>query len=183
MAFCDVCARPAGGDIVPNADFRRAVGAGFDPFSLGLPGDALRQVITAAQMSGRDPFEMWRQEVVERETTDWRVCLECMSALRSYLPGPSVPSGLAKLSAAAPTRMKCSKCGAQNPGSQWHCSTCGHIQWGLIVFSLLVGMGLAWWAVNLDPVWGKILAGLGAALFLWIGISSIRDGLRDRSRL
>ncbi len=176
MAFCDVCARPANGETVANAEFKRAVGNGFNPFALGLPGEALEQVITMARISGMDPQTMWREQIVERDTTDWNVCLTCMASLRRYLTtGDAVTP---------PTKTdECSKCGAHNPSNQWHCSACGHIQWGLIAFSLITGVLLAMWAFNLTAVWGQVLAGFGAALFLWIAVSSAREGIRNRERL
>ena len=176
MAFCDVCARPANGETVANADFKRAVKNGFNPFALGLSGEALEQVIAMARMSDLDPQAKWREQIIERDATDWNVCLTCMAALRRYLTTEDAvtrPTGTDK----------CSKCGARNPTSQWHCSACGHIQWGLIAISLVVGVLLAMWAFNLTAVWGQVLAGLGAALFLWIAISSARDGIRNRERL
>jgi len=176
VAFCDVCARQANGEMVANAEFKRAVRSGFNPFALGLPGEALEQVITMARMSNMDPQTMWRDQIVERDTTDWNVCPICMMAMRPYLKGEgnTIP---------ALTTGECSKCGAGNPSSQWHCSACGNIQWGLIAFSLVVGVLLALWAYNLTAVWGRVLAGLGAALFLWIAISSAREGLRNRERI
>ena len=176
VAFCDVCARPANGETVANAEFKRAVGNGFNPFALGLPGEALEQVITMARISGMDPQTMWREQIVERDTTDWNVCLTCMASLRRYLTtGDAVTP---------PTKTdECSKCGAHNPSNQWHCSACGHIQWGLIAFSLITGVLLAMWAFNLTAVWGQVLAGFGAALFLWIAVSSAREGIRNRERL
>ena len=176
MAFCDVCARQADGQLVSSSGFKRAVRKGFNPFSLGLPGQALEQVINMARISNLDPYTMWRDQIVERDTTDWSVCPVCMTALRPYLTGEgtAIP---------ALTTGECSKCGASNPSSQWHCSACGHIQWGLILFSLIVGALLALWAFNLTAVWGQVLAGLGAALFLWIAISSTREGLRNRERI
>ena len=176
MGFCDVCARQGDGEIVANARFKRAVRNGFNPFALGLPGDALKQVITMAQMSSMDPQTMWREQIVERDTTDWNVCLTCMAALRRYLE-----TGDATPASAGPS--KCSKCGALNPSSQWHCSACGNIQWGLIAISLITGLLLALWTFNLTAVWGQVLAGLGAALFLWIAVSSARDGIRNRERI
>jgi len=176
VAFCDVCARPANGETVANAEFKRAVNRGFNPFALGLSGQALEQVVTMARMSGLDPQAMWREQIVERDTTDWNVCLTCMAALRRYLTTEDAATG--------PTGTDtCSKCGAHNPTSQWHCSACGHIQWGLIAFSLVVGALLALWTFNLTAVWGQVLAGLGAALFLWIAISSALEGISSRERL
>jgi len=163
-------------ETVASADFKRAVKNGFNPFALGLAGEALEQVITMARMSGLDPQAMWREQIVERNTTDWNVCLTCMAALRRYLPTEEVAT-------ASTGTDKCSRCGAHNPTSQWHCSACGHIQWGLIAVSLIVGLLLALWAFNLTAVWGRVLTGLGAALFLWIAISSALEGIRNRERL
>lgn len=178
MAFCDVCARPAETEVVANADFKAAVRMGFDPFSLGLPGEALRQVVTMAEIAGLEPYPMWRDRIVERETTDWAVCPECMAPLRAYLhrtagsPAP-VPA----------VTTTCDECDAPNPASQWHCSHCGNIQWGLIAFSVAVGVGLVVWVMVLASTWSRVLAGLGGLLFLYIAVTSAREGLAARRRI
>ena len=87
-------------------------------------------------------------------------------------------SGAALASSLSPT--VCSKCQGRNPASQWHCSHCGDIQWGLIVFSILTGFGLLFWAINIANWWGRGIISVVGVFFLWIGVSSIRDAYRDR---
>jgi len=175
MSLCDVCARPSAGEVIPNAVFRRAVRDGYNPFAMGLSGPTGEQIATMAQISGTDPYAMWLSRLADREMTDWLVCDGCLPALRPFLDRtagtPSPPSSGLSV---------CSKCGEPNPASQWHCSHCGHIQWGLIIVSLIVGLGLALWALDLASWWGRGIVGALALLFLWIGVGSIREGLRNQ---
>jgi hypothetical protein len=179
MTFCDVCARPADDtEVVANAEFKGAVRTGFDPFALGLPGEALRQVTAMAEIQGLEPYPMWRDQIVAREHTDWAVCPECMAPLRAYLRRSGSSSA-----AASPVTARCSECDAANPASQWHCSTCGNIQWGLIAFSAVLGTALAIWVIVLGSIWSRVLAGLGGLLFLYIAVTSAREGLANRRRI
>jgi len=177
MALCDVCARPTGGEVVADADFRKAVRGGYDPFRMGLSGPTLEQIATMSQIEGTDPYQSWRKQIDGQTTTEWQVCNGCLPALRPFLDArhslPAVPT---------PTGA-CAKCGGSNPASQWHCSHCGRIQWSLIVFALVVGMGMALWMVGISNWVGRVITGALAILFLWIAVSSIRDGVRARRNL
>ncbi|MCJ7726304.1 MAG: hypothetical protein MUP76_07970 [Acidimicrobiia bacterium] len=177
MALCDVCARPTGGEVVSDADFRKAVRSGYDPFRMGLSGPTLEQIATMSQIEGTDPYDAWRKRIAGQTMSEWQVCNGCLPALRPFLERkrsqPTAPTGAGA----------CSKCGGSNPASQWHCSHCGHIQWGLIVFAFVVGLGLILWAARISNWLGTGITAVLAILFLWIGVTSIRDGLRARRHL
>ena len=176
MSLCDVCAQAGAVEVVTGEAFEKAVRDGYNPFAMGPSGPTLEQIVTMAQISGADPYEVWRHQHVAWGGGDRVVCSGCIPALRPFLERdtatPLTPAG------GGPSA--CSKCGGMNPTSQWHCSHCGHIQWGLILSSLIVGIGLAWWALSIASWWGRGIVGLLALLFLWIGVSSIREGLRGR---
>ena len=85
MALCDVCARPTGGEVVADADFRKAVRGGYNPFRMGLSGPTLEQIATMSQIEGTDPYESWRKRIADQTMTEWQVCNGCLPALRPFL--------------------------------------------------------------------------------------------------
>jgi len=143
---------------------------------MGLSGPTLEQIATMAQISETDPYQIWRDGIEGRRISEWQVCTGCMPALSPFLDQEAAPPQVATIGAPS----GCGKCGGMNPASQWHCSHCGNVQWGLIGFSLLVAGGLALWTINLATWWGRGIAGVVALVFLGIGVSSIRDARRDR---
>jgi hypothetical protein len=177
VALCDVCARPTGGEVVADDAFRKAVRGGYNPFRMGLSGPTLEQIATMSQIEGTDPYDSWRKRIDGQTMTEWQVCTGCMPALRPFLESkfslPAVPFQTGA----------CTKCGGSNPASQWHCSHCGRIQWGLIVFAVVVGVGMIIWMVGISNWVGRGIVGALAILFLWIGVTSIRDGVRARRHL
>lgn len=181
MAMCDICGKPAGDDpAIVDGEFQDAVRKGYNPLAMGVAGPALEQVVSMAEISGETAYAIWRRNVENTHQSSWQVCSGCRPALDPFLalkaglplPGTDPPSSL------SPT--VCSKCGQRNPASQWHCSHCGDVQWGLIAISLLAGFGLLLWAINIANWWGRGIVGVVALLFVWIGISSIREARRDR---
>ena len=176
MALCDVCAGTTAAETVPEKAFRAAVRAGYDPFAMGAHGPALEQVSAMARIVEEDPTTLWRRQNVEQHPGDWEICTGCLPALRPYLDGMR---RIPRVAGNAPTT--CSKCGGHNPASQWHCSHCGHVQWGLITTSLVFGFGLLLWGFTVANWLGRGAAFAFGALFLWIGVTSIRDARRDRN--
>ncbi|MBU1227532.1 MAG: hypothetical protein KJ698_10045 [Actinobacteria bacterium] len=178
MSLCDVCGGAEAPHLIDGAGFAAAVRDGYDPFAMGLSGPTLQQIASTAQAAGADPRAVWRSESADRHPADWWVCDGCLPALRPFLDRavhpPREPAG---------SRPACSKCGKPNPASQWHCSHCGHIQWGLIVSSILAGLGFVLWGSTLVTWWGTGITWAVALLLLWIGIGSIREGLRSRRDL
>jgi hypothetical protein len=83
--FCDVCGVGAIGSMVASQDFKRAVAAGFDPFSAGLQGPALRNLLAKVDADTGLVAEYWRTRVVAPDKTDWRVCDSCRPPLNAFL--------------------------------------------------------------------------------------------------
>ena len=174
MALCDVCAGTTAEETVSDLAFRKAVSGGYDPFRMGAYGPTLEQTAAMARISGSDPYEMWRTGIDRRSQAEWMVCDGCLPALRPFLD-------TGKRTLPRPGGYQaCSECGGTNPASQWHCSHCGRVQWGLIGFSLVVGAGLLLWALAIANWLGRGFALAFAVLFLWIGVTSIRDARRNR---
>jgi ribosomal protein L40E len=183
MAICDVCGHSADDDVVGDGEFQDAVSKGYNPFAMGVSGPALEQVISMAEISGETAYAIWRRNVENTHQSSWNVCSGCKPALDPFLErkADAPLAGAALASSLSPT--VCSKCQGRNPASQWHCGHCGDIQWSLIVFSILVAFGLLIWAINIANWWGRSIVGAVSLLFLWIGVSSIRDAYRDRRHI
>ncbi len=177
MAMCDVCARPDADEAVGGPEFLEAVKQGYDPFAMGLAGPTLEQIASMAEITGDDPYLTWRARVESSDLSVWQVCAACMPALGPFLDRKASRPSLQRVT---PGPTECSKCGEHNPASQWHCSHCGHVQWGLITFSLLLGGGFLFWALTVSSWFGRGVLIALAVLFVWIGASSIREAARDR---
>ena len=89
MALCDVCARPSAGQIIGREDFGRAVRDGYNPFSMGLTGPTLEQIVSMAADLRRPTPIRSGAATVDHETDRHGRC--ATGAFR-----PSTPSWTAK---------------------------------------------------------------------------------------
>ena len=96
MAVCDICSTPGFGTVISAEDMRQAVfKKGFNPASLGLVRDPI------ALMNQSEWYNGWKNTIVAQDTSDWNICPNCMSKLKSYLKGTPKPTGVTKATVSA----------------------------------------------------------------------------------
>jgi len=95
MAVCDICNTPGMGTVIGAEDVRKAVFKnGFNPFKLGLGGEAGAAVLAMMGLSNDDAYRDWKGRVAQ-DTSDWNICPKCMGVLKRYLVGTPHAAGVA----------------------------------------------------------------------------------------
>jgi hypothetical protein len=88
MGLCDICGKHEEGTRVSSEDMRTAVFKNkFNPYASGL--------IKLHHMYGlkdKEVYEGWKRDIVAQDQSDWNICSECMSKLKSYLEDSFRPS-------------------------------------------------------------------------------------------